>query len=78
MHGAVSNENALFRTEFNFVIVVGTEVRPAGAPKRAKEGIIRGVSKQTSERRKVVEGARRHSINKVAGSEKSLVPKTNW
>ena len=73
MHRTIAQENTHGGSESKFA-----QTRPAGAPKSAKELIIRVHLKESIYGCILLKNRCRHAINEIACRKKSLIPKTQW
>jgi hypothetical protein len=56
------------------VFIIWSQIWPACTPKNAKHRVIWGGMKKTLYRSFVVNNSSRHSIDKIGGGEKSVIP----
>jgi hypothetical protein len=71
----VAKEDTLSGTEGKFLCVVGAKVRPAGAPKGPKMGVVGFGMEEALKRGILIDNTARKSINQINSSDKGFVPK---
>ena len=74
----ITNKNAIFRSEINFVFVVRSKIRPACTTKNFKKMIIRSMTKNNFVWRFLIENRSGKAIDNICGCEKGIFPKLLW
>jgi hypothetical protein len=72
---AVAKKDTMSGTKGKFLCVVGAKVRPAGAPKGPKMGVVGFGVEKALKRGFMTNNTARKSINQINSSDKGFVPK---
>ncbi|KAA8535838.1 hypothetical protein F0562_030842 [Nyssa sinensis] len=78
MGGAVAKENTKIGAVIHFVGVIGTKIRPAGAPEGTEEGIVWSLVEEEFKRGFVLNDGRGEAVYEIGGSGEGIIPILGW